>query len=150
VVAPGAGLERLCCSDWSSKGGRPRQHHPHPPPACCAAALLRCCAAALLRCCAAALLRCCAAALLRCCAAALLPAAQALADADRAAIEKRIEGVIKDNQRFQRVVVSRDEALGMFQENKFKVRVRARGCRSACVGVWVCGCVGGLGVAVVL
>jgi hypothetical protein len=48
---------------------------------------------------------------------------QTLGDADRPNIEKRIESIIKDNQRFQRVVVSRDEALGMFQENKFKVRV---------------------------
>ncbi len=33
----------------------------------------------------------------------------------------RIEAIAKENQRFQRVVVSRDEALAMFQENKFKV-----------------------------
>lgn len=46
---------------------------------------------------------------------------QTLGDADRPNIEKRIESIIKDNQLFQRVVVSRDEALGMFQENKFKV-----------------------------
>lgn len=46
---------------------------------------------------------------------------QVLTDGDRSCIEKRIDGIIKDNQRFQRVVVSRDEALGMFQENKFKV-----------------------------
>lgn len=31
--------------------------------------------------------------------------------------------VVKDNQTFQRVVVSRDEALAMFQENKFKVEI---------------------------
>jgi threonyl-tRNA synthetase len=46
---------------------------------------------------------------------------QVLSDHDRPNIEKRVDSIIKDNQRFQRVVVSRDEALGMFQENKFKV-----------------------------
>jgi threonyl-tRNA synthetase len=46
---------------------------------------------------------------------------QVLSDHDRPALEKRIETITKDNQRFQRVVVSREEALGMFQENKFKV-----------------------------
>lgn len=29
---------------------------------------------------------------------------------------------MKENQRFERIEVSRDEALGMFTENKFKVR----------------------------
>ena len=31
--------------------------------------------------------------------------------------------VVKESQSFQRVVVSRDEALAMFQENKFKVEI---------------------------
>lgn len=48
---------------------------------------------------------------------------KSLSDHDRPAIEKRVESIIKDNQRFQRVVVSRDEALGMFQENKFKIEI---------------------------
>lgn len=30
--------------------------------------------------------------------------------------------MVKSNQRFERVAVSRDEALSMFQENKFKAR----------------------------
>lgn len=30
--------------------------------------------------------------------------------------------LVKDRAPFQRVVVSRDEALAMFEENKFKVR----------------------------
>ena len=30
---------------------------------------------------------------------------------------------MKEKQRFQRVVVSREEALSMFQENKFKVEI---------------------------
>lgn len=46
-----------------------------------------------------------------------------LTDADKANIEKRIETAVKENQRFERVVVSREEALSMFQENKFKVIV---------------------------
>lgn len=44
-----------------------------------------------------------------------------LADAERPTIEKRMEAAVKEGQRFQRVVVSRDEALSMFTENKFKV-----------------------------
>lgn len=56
-----------------------------------------------------------------CLGAVLCDCMQVLSDHDRPAIEKRVESIIKDNQRFQRVVVSRDEALGMFQENKFKV-----------------------------
>jgi len=48
-----------------------------------------------------------------------------LSDHDRPKIEKRVDSIIKDNQRFERVVVSRDEALGMFQENKFKVGLPA-------------------------
>jgi threonyl-tRNA synthetase len=37
-----------------------------------------------------------------------------------------VEAASKESQRFERLVVSRDEALAMFQENKFKVRLRAR------------------------
>lgn len=46
---------------------------------------------------------------------------QSLTDADRSRIEKRMEAATKENQRFERVEVLRDEALSMFQENKFKV-----------------------------
>jgi threonyl-tRNA synthetase len=49
---------------------------------------------------------------------------QVLGDLERPVIEKRIESIVKEGQRFERVVVSRDEALAMFQENKFKVRSR--------------------------
>lgn len=49
--------------------------------------------------------------------------AQALSDTDRTRIEKRVEAAAKEGQRFERIVVSRDEALAMFTENKFKVRV---------------------------
>ena len=37
--------------------------------------------------------------------------------------------LVSQNQRFERVEVTREEALGMFQENKFKARP------SACVTV---------------
>ncbi|KIZ00239.1 threonyl-tRNA synthetase [Monoraphidium neglectum] len=43
-----------------------------------------------------------------------------LAEAERPSIEKRMEAAVKEGQRFQRVVVSRAEALSMFTENKFK------------------------------
>lgn len=46
---------------------------------------------------------------------------QVLGDPERSVIEKRIESIVKEGQRFDRVVVSRDEALAMFTENKFKV-----------------------------
>lgn len=48
-----------------------------------------------------------------------------LTDGDKARVEKRLEAISKENQRFERIVVSRDEALTMFQENKFKVRTAA-------------------------
>ncbi|GFH25676.1 AA_TRNA_LIGASE_II domain-containing protein, partial [Haematococcus lacustris] len=48
---------------------------------------------------------------------------QALTEGDRPRIEKRMEAAAKEGQRFERVVVSRDEALAMFQENKFKVEI---------------------------
>ncbi|KAG2502057.1 hypothetical protein HYH03_000551 [Edaphochlamys debaryana] len=46
-----------------------------------------------------------------------------LTDADKARIEKRMEGAVKESQKFQRVVVSREEALSMFEENKFKIEI---------------------------
>ncbi len=53
---------------------------------------------------------------------------QVLADADRAVLEKKIEALIKENSRFERITVSREEALAMFTENKFKVS-----CMSMCM-----------------
>lgn len=44
-----------------------------------------------------------------------------LTDADKARVQKRIEAAVKEGQKFERIAVSRDEALGMFTENKFKV-----------------------------
>ena len=46
-----------------------------------------------------------------------------LAEADRKIVEKRIEQSIKENQRFERAVVTREEALSMFEENRFKVEL---------------------------
>ncbi len=51
---------------------------------------------------------------------------QTLTEDFKTRIEKRLEAICKENQRFERIVVSRDEALAMFQENKFKVRTRSR------------------------
>ncbi|KAL6760107.1 hypothetical protein V8C86DRAFT_2561020 [Haematococcus lacustris] len=48
---------------------------------------------------------------------------RALTEGDRPRMEKRMEAAAKEGQRFERVVVSRDEALAMFQENKFKVEI---------------------------
>ncbi|QDZ20434.1 threonine--tRNA ligase [Chloropicon primus] len=46
-----------------------------------------------------------------------------LHDEDREKLTKRIDGIIKEKQVFQRAVVTREEALHMFQENPFKVEV---------------------------
>lgn len=46
-----------------------------------------------------------------------------LSDADRERINKRYEQAVKENQQFERIVVSRDEALSMFLENKFKIEI---------------------------
>lgn len=46
---------------------------------------------------------------------------QTLSETDRGRIEKRVEQATKESQRFERVEVTRDEALAMFEENKFKV-----------------------------
>ncbi len=64
------------------------------------------------------------------------PGCRTLTEADKGRIEKRIDQAIKENQRFERVVVSRDEALEMFQENKFKVGVL--GCGMMCRPVQGC------------
>jgi threonyl-tRNA synthetase len=48
---------------------------------------------------------------------------QAMTAADHTIIQKRMETAVKEKQEFQRVEVSRDEALDMFQENKFKVEI---------------------------
>ncbi len=62
-------------------------------------------------------------------------AAQSLSEEFRSRIEKRLESIFKENQKYERLVVSRDEALAMFQENKFKVRGSARVGGKHCVAV---------------
>jgi len=46
-----------------------------------------------------------------------------LSDHERDGIQKRMEKIIKEKQPFQRIEVTRDEALEMFTENKFKVEL---------------------------
>lgn len=48
---------------------------------------------------------------------------RSIREEDLTTIEKKIQTVINERQVFQRVRVSREEALGMFQENKFKVEL---------------------------
>jgi len=48
---------------------------------------------------------------------------QAMTAADHTILQKRMETAVKEKQEFQRVEVSRAEALDMFQENKFKVEI---------------------------
>ena len=46
-----------------------------------------------------------------------------LADEDKEKLSKRIDKIVKEKQAFQRAIVTREEALHMFQENPFKVEV---------------------------
>jgi len=46
-----------------------------------------------------------------------------LAESDLQRVEKRVSNAIKEKQPFQRITVSREEALAMFQENKFKIEL---------------------------
>eukprot|EP00884_Botryococcus_braunii_P020679 jgi/Botrbrau1/7295/Bobra.0318s0027.1 len=62
-----------------------------------------------------------------------------LADGDRADINKAIDRITKEKQAFQRVVVSRDEALQMFQENKFKVEIISGLPAEATISLYRCG-----------
>ncbi|GBF99477.1 threonyl-tRNA synthetase [Raphidocelis subcapitata] len=62
-----------------------------------------------------------------------------LAEGERPAIEKRMEAAVKEGQRFQRVVVSRDEALSMFTENKFKVEIIKGLPEDATISLYRCG-----------
>ena len=57
-------------------------------------------------------------------------------------MEKRIDAAAKEGFKFERVVVSRDEALSMFAENKFKVCVCDCVCVSkrGCAHMWACTC----------
>lgn len=46
--------------------------------------------------------------------------------------------VVKETQSFQRVAVSRDEALAMFQENKFKVEIISNLPETATISLYRC------------
>ena len=54
-------------------------------------------------------------------------------------IEQRMAQAIKEGQPFQRVVVTREEALSMFQENKFKVEIIQNLPEDAVISVYRCG-----------
>ena len=54
-------------------------------------------------------------------------------------IEKRMKAIIGEKQPFQRIVVSRDEALEMFAENKFKVELISNLPEDATISCYRCG-----------
>ncbi|GMH39789.1 hypothetical protein BSKO_07687 [Bryopsis sp. KO-2023] len=62
-----------------------------------------------------------------------------LRDNDMPKIEKRMSQAVKEGQPFQRVVVTRDEALSMFQENKFKVEIISGLPADATISLYRCG-----------
>ncbi|CAL8462423.1 g1956 [Coccomyxa elongata] len=62
-----------------------------------------------------------------------------LTDAEKPMLEKKLEQIMKEKQNFQRVVVSREEALSMFQENKFKVEIISALPSDATISLYRCG-----------
>jgi len=48
---------------------------------------------------------------------------RSLSDADFPVLDKAVQRITAEKQRFERAVVSREEALGMFAENKFKAEL---------------------------
>eukprot|EP01026_Neomeris_dumetosa_P069076 TRINITY_DN6808_c0_g2_i1.p1 TRINITY_DN6808_c0_g2~~TRINITY_DN6808_c0_g2_i1.p1 ORF type:complete len:773 (+),score=103.25 TRINITY_DN6808_c0_g2_i1:143-2320(+) len=62
-----------------------------------------------------------------------------IGDTDRPQIQKRMEAISKESQPFQRIVVTRDEALAMFQENKFKLEIIGGLPADATISVYRCG-----------
>ena len=48
---------------------------------------------------------------------------RSLTEADFGAIDVRVAAIVKEKQPFERAVVTRDEALSMFAENKFKLEI---------------------------
>jgi len=48
---------------------------------------------------------------------------RSLSDADFPLLDKAVQKITGEKQKFERAVVSREEALGMFRENKFKVEL---------------------------
>ena len=64
---------------------------------------------------------------------------RALTEADKKRIEQRMERAVKEGQPFQRVVVTRAEALSMFQENKFKIEIISALPEEAVISLYRCG-----------
>lgn len=64
---------------------------------------------------------------------------QTLSDGDRQSIERRVLKAVSEDQRFQRVVVSREEALSMFEENKFKHEIITDLPADATISLYRCG-----------
>eukprot|EP01025_Chloroclados_australasicus_P039895 TRINITY_DN4154_c0_g1_i3.p1 TRINITY_DN4154_c0_g1~~TRINITY_DN4154_c0_g1_i3.p1 ORF type:complete len:731 (+),score=93.00 TRINITY_DN4154_c0_g1_i3:222-2414(+) len=62
-----------------------------------------------------------------------------LGEHDKPQLAKRMEAIAKEAQPFQRIVVSRDEALSMFQENKFKLEIIGALPEDATISVYRCG-----------
>ncbi|KAK9814754.1 hypothetical protein WJX72_010977 [[Myrmecia] bisecta] len=62
-----------------------------------------------------------------------------LSESEKPLVEKRMEQAVKEKQEFQRVVVTREEALGMFQENKFKVEIISGLPQDATISLYRCG-----------
>ncbi|KAL4423853.1 hypothetical protein ABPG75_001154 [Micractinium tetrahymenae] len=62
-----------------------------------------------------------------------------LNDAEKAVIAKRMQQAVKEKQSFERIEVSREEALSMFQENKFKVEIISELPADAVISCYRCG-----------
>ncbi|KAK9915530.1 hypothetical protein WJX75_000385 [Coccomyxa subellipsoidea] len=62
-----------------------------------------------------------------------------LTEADRPVLEKRIEQIVKEKQEFDRVEVSREEALSMFSENPFKEEIIRGLPEDATISLYRCG-----------
>jgi threonyl-tRNA synthetase len=64
---------------------------------------------------------------------------RSLGENDKNAIKKRMEQVSKEKQEFQRIVVSKEEALDMFKENKFKMEILGELNSGDTISVYRCG-----------
>ncbi|PSC73319.1 threonine-tRNA mitochondrial [Micractinium conductrix] len=62
-----------------------------------------------------------------------------LKDEEKANIAKRMQQAVKEKQNFERIEVSREEALSMFQENKFKVEIISDLPAEAVISCYRCG-----------
>jgi len=64
---------------------------------------------------------------------------RSLTEADFGAIDVRVAAIVKEKQPFERAVVTRDEALSMFAENKFKLEIIGGLPEEATVTLYRCG-----------